>query len=67
MCLTSHVHNMTFVELGCGEYHLAIKRIINAVMSSSMTLPMAAFDGLGRWLDGYAGCPEEPRLRTMLA
>jgi hypothetical protein len=58
---------MTFVEMGCGENHLAIERMLNAVMSSRMTLPVAVFDRLTRWLDGYAGSPEEPQLRTMLA
>ena len=67
VCLTGHERTMTFVELGCGEYHLAIGRILNVVMSGRMTLPVAIFDRLTRWLDGYVGCPEEPRLRTMLA
>ena len=58
---------MTFVELGCGEYYLAIERILNSVMSSRMTLSVAIFDRLTRWLDGYLGSLEEPRLRTMLA
>ena len=67
MCLTGHERTMTFVELGCGEYHLAIERVLNAVLSHRMMLPTAIFDGLARWLDGYAGSPEEPQLRTMLA
>ena len=67
VCLTGHERTMTFVELGCGEYHLAIERILNAVMSHRMMLPAAIFDRLTRWLDGYAGSPEEPQLRTMLA
>jgi hypothetical protein len=67
VCLTGHERIMTLVELGCGEYHLAIERILNAVMSSRMALPLAIFDRLTSWLDGYVGCPEEPRLRTMLA
>jgi hypothetical protein len=67
VCLTSHVRNMAIVELGCGEVNLAIKRIPHAVMSSAMTLPVAAFDRLSRWLDGHARYREEPRLRTMLA
>jgi hypothetical protein len=66
-CLTGHERTMTFVELGCGEHHLAIERILNAVMSSRMMVPVAIFDRLTRWLDGYAGSPEEPQLRTMLA
>ena len=67
VCLTGHERTMTFVELGCGESHLAIERILNAVLSHRMMLPTAIFDGLARWLDGYAGSPEEPQLRTMLA
>ncbi|MGY4653944.1 hypothetical protein ACVWWN_007740 [Mycobacterium sp. URHB0021] len=30
-------------------------------------LPLAVFDRLPRWLDGYTGSPEEPQLRTMVA
>ena len=56
---------MAFVELGCGESYLAIERILNTVISSRTLLPVAIFDRLTRWLDGYAGSPEEPRLRTM--
>ena len=67
MCLTGHERTMAFVELGCGENHLAIQRILTAVMSSGMTLPVAILDRLTRWLDGYAGSPEELQLRTMLA
>ncbi len=66
VCLTGHERTMTFVELGCGENHLAIERILNAVLSSRMALPVAIFDRLTRWLDGYVGSTEEPRLRTML-
>ena len=66
VCLTGHERTMTFVELGCGENHLAIERILNAVMSNRMMLPVAVFDRLTRWLDGYAGSPEEPQLRKCL-
>ena len=41
VCLTGHERTMTFVELGSSENHLAIERILNAVMSSQMTLPAA--------------------------
>jgi hypothetical protein len=67
VCLTGYERTMTFVEMGCGENHLAIERMLNAVISSRMMLPVAILDRLTRWLDGYAGSPEEPRLRTMLA
>jgi hypothetical protein len=64
--LTGYERTMTFVELGCGEHHLAIERVLNAVMSRRMTLSMAIMDRLTRWLDGYLGSPEEPRLRAMV-
>jgi hypothetical protein len=67
VCLTGHERTMTFVELGCGEDYLAVERILKAVMSSRMALPVVIFDRVSRWLDGYVGSPGEPRLRTMLA
>ena len=66
-CLTGHERTMTFVELGCGEQHLAIQRILDAVMSSRMMLLVAILDRLIRWLDGYSGSSDEPQLRKMLA
>jgi hypothetical protein len=65
-CLTGHERNMAFVELGCGEYLLAIQRMLSAVVSSRMTLPEEISDRLVCWLDVYVGSPEEPRLRTLL-
>jgi hypothetical protein len=65
--LTGYERTMTFVELGAGEDHLAIERILNVFLSCRMTLPVAVFDRMTRWLEGYAGSSEEPRLRTMLA
>jgi hypothetical protein len=65
--LTGHQRTMAFIELGCGEHHLAIDRILNSVMSSWMTLSTAILDELTRWLDGYVGGLEEPRLRAKLA
>jgi hypothetical protein len=66
VCLTGHERTVAFAEIGCGENHLAIERILNAVLSRRMALPVAIFDRLTRWLDGYAGSLEEPRLRTLL-
>ncbi|MGV9801741.1 tryptophanase [Mycobacterium sp. NPDC003449] len=65
-CLTGYERTMTFVELGCGEHYLAIERILAAIRSSRMAMSMTILDRLSRWLDGYAGGPEEPRLRTIL-
>lgn len=67
VCLTGHERTMTFVELGSGENHLAIERILHAVMSNQMMLPVAIFQKLSCWLNGYAGSPEEPQLRQTVA
>jgi hypothetical protein len=36
-------------------------------MSRPMMLPLTIVDRLTRWLDGYAGSPEEPHLRSLAA
>jgi hypothetical protein len=66
-CLTGYERTIVFVELGCGESYLAIKRILTAVMSTRMALPVAILSMLSSWLNSYAGSPEEPELRMMLA
>ena len=45
VCLTGHERTMTFVELGCGEHHLAIERILDVVNSNRMALPVAISKG----------------------
>lgn len=65
--LTGYERTVVFVELGCGETYLVIKRILTALLSNPMALPVAVFAKLTGWLDGYAGSPEEPQLRVMLA
>ncbi len=67
VCLTGWERTMVFVELGCGEHHLAIERIFESVISNRMALPETVLGMLSRWLDGYAGSPEEPRRRAMIA
>jgi hypothetical protein len=66
-CLTGYERTIIFVELGCGESYLVIKRILNAVLSSQLALPVAILSQLTGWLNGYTGSPEEPDLRMMLA
>ncbi len=65
-CLTDYERTVVFVELGCGEGYLVIKRIITVLLATRMTLPEAILWKLSRWLNGYAGSPEEPQLRMML-
>ena len=64
---TGYERTIVFVELGCGESYLAIKRILTALLSTRMALPVAILSKLTGWLNGYAGSPEEPQLRMMLA
>ena len=65
--LTGYERTVVFVELGCGESYLVIKRVLTALMSIRMALPVAILSRLSSWLNGYAGSPEEPQLRMMLA
>lgn len=65
-CLTVDQRTMAFVELGCGEHHRAIERILAAVVEVGVPLPAAVLRILTTWLDLYAGSPEEQRLRTLL-
>lgn len=66
-CLTDYERTTAFVELGCGEHFLVIKRTLNALVSTQTTLPLAILSKLTGWLDGYAHSAEEPQLRMMLA
>ncbi|OBH60730.1 tryptophanase [Mycobacterium sp. E2479] len=66
-CLTGYERTNVFVELGCGESFLAIKRILTAILSNQMTMPVTILSKLTCWLNGYAGSPEEARLRMTLA
>jgi hypothetical protein len=66
-CLTSDERTIAFVELGCGESYLVIKRILTALLSTRMALPVAILSKLTSWLSGYAGSLEEPQLRMILA
>jgi hypothetical protein len=66
-CLTGYERTIVFVELGSGEDYLAIKRILTTLMSTGTALPAAITSTLTGWLNGYAGSPEEPQLRMMLA
>jgi hypothetical protein len=65
-CLAGQERTKVFVELGCGEHHLAIERILFALVSNRVPLPVAISAKLASWLDGYTGSPEEPFLREML-
>jgi hypothetical protein len=66
-CLAGYERTLVFIELGCGESYLAIKRILTILLSTRMALPVAILSKLTDWLNGYVGSPEEPHLRTMLA
>ncbi len=66
-CLTGYERTLAFVELGCGENYLAIKRILTALMSNQVGLPVSILSKLTGWLNCYTGSPEELQLRMLLA
>jgi hypothetical protein len=65
-CLRGHERTMTFVELGCGENHLAVERILTAVILRGFPLPATTLTTLTTWLDLYVGTRGERRLRALL-
>jgi hypothetical protein len=65
-CLTGDERTMIFVQLGCGENHLAIERILDVVVHERFTLSAALLVTLTSWMDRYVGSHEERRLRTLV-
>jgi NAD(P)-dependent dehydrogenase (short-subunit alcohol dehydrogenase family) len=66
-CLTGNERTMIFVQLGCGENHLAAERILAVVVREGFPLPAALLTTLTTWLDRYVGTREEQRLRALTA
>jgi hypothetical protein len=66
-CLTGYERTIVFVELGCRQGYLVIKRILSALLSTRMPLPVAILSKLTSSLNGYAGSPQEQQLRMMRA
>jgi hypothetical protein len=61
---------MIFVQLGCGENHLAAERILAVVVREGFPLPaglLGLLTTLTTWLDLYVGTREERRLRALIA
>ncbi|MDP7733094.1 tryptophanase [Mycobacterium sp. TY813] len=66
-CLTGDQRTMVFVELGGGENHLAIERILRVVVADGFPLSIAVLAALTEWLDLYVGSPEERLLRGLVS
>jgi hypothetical protein len=66
-CLVGDERAMIFVQLGCGEDHLAAERILAVVVREGFPLPAALLATLTTWLELYAGTREERRLRALIA
>jgi hypothetical protein len=66
-CLTGDERTMIFVQLGCGENHLAAERILAVVVREGFPLPAPLLTMLITWLDLYVGTREERRLRALVA
>jgi hypothetical protein len=66
-CLTGDERTVVFVQLGCGENHLATERILAVAVREGFPLPTTLLTTLTTWLDLYVGTPEERRLRALIA
>jgi hypothetical protein len=66
LCLTGYERTIIFVELGCGEYHLAAERILAVVVGEGFPLPAALLTTLTTWLDRHVGMEWECRLNALL-
>jgi hypothetical protein len=66
-CLTGNERTMIFVQLGCGEIHLATEWILAVVVHEGFPLSAALLATLTTWLDLYVGTREERRLRALIA
>jgi len=66
-CLTGEERTMIFVQLGCGDNHLAAERILAVVVREGFPLPAGLLTTLTTWLDLYVGTREERRLRALIA
>jgi hypothetical protein len=56
-----------FVELGCGECHLAIERLLELVAAQRLTLPARLQSTLMTWLNSYADNSLQSRQRQIVA
>jgi hypothetical protein len=65
-CLTADQRTLVFVELGCGEHHLAVERILKASAGKRFALSADVLTMLKTWLTPYVGSLEERRLRLLL-
>jgi hypothetical protein len=65
-CLTGYERTVTFVELGCGENHLAAERILDVVVGQGFPLPAALLKTLTTWLDRHVGMERACRLKALL-
>jgi hypothetical protein len=65
-CLIGDERARIFVQLGCGENHLATETILAVVVRERFPLPAALLTTLTTSLDLYVGTPEERRLRALI-
>ena len=55
-----------FVSLGSGDYLDSIANLLGALVTGGRSLTPAMIDITHRWLDGYDGSDDGPRLRQLL-
>jgi hypothetical protein len=58
--------NRIYAEIGAGETYSAIVRLLTTAARGSLPLPLELIGEIRRWLFGYIGTPDEPRLRRLV-
>ena len=64
--LPDPVRAEVFVCLGSGDYLDSIATLLGALVAGGQSLTPAMIDITHRWLDGYDGSRDGPRLRQLL-
>jgi hypothetical protein len=65
-CLTEDQRTLVFIELDCGEHHLAIARMLKVAADKRFPLCAEVLTTVATWLTPYVGSLEERRLRPLL-
>jgi hypothetical protein len=58
--------NLIYAEIGSGETYSAIVRLLINAVRRGLPLPTDVVSDARRWVSGYLGTPDEPRLRRLL-
>jgi hypothetical protein len=66
-CLSTAERHDVYIAITVGETFSAICALTATVVREDLALPTDVVTDFARWLNGYVGNDEEPRLRALLA